>query len=108
MGKIFISPEGKRVECERETKILTLVSVNNTDYYKGKNHDRFKFIDTDKNIYLYDATLNADMTEYDAKFASELAFSDGKQIKLTAYFVPPSSHYDSYYIYNPRLLEILD
>jgi len=108
MGKIFISQEGKLVECERETKILTLISVNNTDYYNSKNHDRFKFIDTEKNIYLYDATLNADMTEYDAKFASELVFSDGKQVKLTAYFVPSSLHYDSYYIYNPRLLEILD
>ena len=44
------------------------------------------------------------MTEYDSKIAKDLAFEEGKRIRLTGYFVPPSSYSDNYYICNPRLL----
>ena len=102
--KKFVNPEGKLVECERETKVLKLKSVNNSDYYKGKNHDAFEFTDGEGNTYIYDASLNADMTEYDSNFAKELAFAEGKYIKFSAYFVPVEK--DKYYIYNPRLLNV--
>ena len=106
MRKFFITPEGIRIEIERETKVLKLISVYNTDYYKGKNHDAFTFEDGEGNKYVYDAALNADMTEYDSKIAKDLAFAEGKHVKLTGYFLPPSSYSSKYYIYNPRLLEI--
>ena len=106
MTKVFKDPDGKRIELERETKVLTLISVNNSDYYKGKNHDAFRFTDGEGNTYIYDASLNADNTEYDSKIAKDLAFEEGKIVKLTGYFLPPSSNSDNYYIYNPRLLNI--
>ena len=106
MTKVFKDPDGKRIELERETKVLTLISVNNSDYYKGKNHDAFRFTDGEGNTYIYDASLNADNTEYDSKIAKDLAFEEGKTVKLTGYFLPPSSNSDNYYIYNPRLLNI--
>ena len=102
--KKFVNSEGKLVECERETKVLKLISVNNSDYYKGKNHDAFEFTDGEGNTYIYDASLNADMTEYDSNFAKELAFAEGKYIKFSAYFV--SVEEGKYYIYNPRLLNV--
>lgn len=106
MRKFFRTPEGTRIEVERETKVLKLISIYNTDYYKGKNHDAFTFEDGEGNKYVYDATLNADMTEYDSKIAKDLAFEEGKIVRITGYFVPPSSYSDSYYIYNPRLLSV--
>lgn len=106
MTKVFKDPDGKRIELERETKVLTLKSVTNSDYYKGKNHDAFRFTDGEGNTYIYDASLNADNTEYDSKIAKDLAFEEGKMVKLTGYFLPPSSNSDNYYIYNPRLLNI--
>lgn len=106
MKKTFISPDGQKIELERETKTLKFISVFNTDYYKGKNHDQFKFLDNDGTTYVYDATLNAEMTEYDTKFAKDLVFNEGKFIKLSGYFLPPSSYSDFTYIYNPRLLSI--
>lgn len=108
MAKKFRTPDGTEIECERKTKTLKLVSILNTDYYKGKNHDAFTFVDEENNQYVYDATLNADMTEYNSKFAKELAFKEGKYIKLTGYFLPPSSYLDKIYIYSPRLLSIED
>ena len=45
------------------------------------------------------------MTEYDTKFASELACEEGKYVTLSAYFVPRPSE-KSYYAYLPRLLKI--
>ena len=69
MAKTFRSPDGQRIELERETKTLKLESINNSDYYKGKNHDAFRFTDGEGNTYIYDASLNADMTEYDSKIA---------------------------------------
>lgn len=105
MGKTFRTREGKSFEVERETKTLKLIKVENTDYYKGKNHDEFLFKDSDGTYYYYDAALNADMTEYDTKFASELACEEGKYVTLSAYFVPRSSE-KSYYTYLPRLLKI--
>lgn len=104
--KKFRTAEGKIAECERETKILQLKSVMNTDYYKGKNHDAFTFRDG-SNVYIYDASMNADMTEYDSNFAKELAFAEGKYVKITAYFVPTDDD-NRFYIYNPRLLNIED
>lgn len=104
--KTFRTANGKQVECERETKTLQLKSVMNTDYYKGKNHDAFTFRDG-ANVYIYDASLNADMTEYDSNFAKELAFAEGKYVKITAYFVPTDDD-NRFYIYNPRLLNIED
>lgn len=106
MRKFFRTPEGTRIEVERETKVLKLISIYNTDYYKGKNHDAFTFEDGEGNKYVYDATLKADMTEYDSKIAKDLAFEEGKIVRITGYFVPPSSYSDSYYIYNPRLLSV--
>lgn len=106
MTKTFIDPNGNKITLERETKVLLLKSVRHSDYYKGKNHDAFKFLDNDGNIYIYDATLNADMTEYDTKFGSDLAFSENKYIKISAYFLPPSEYSENYYIYNPRILQI--
>ena len=106
--KKFVNPEGKLVECERETKTLKLVLVGRSDYYKGKNHDAFEFTDGEGNTYIYDASLNADMTEYDSKIAKDLAFNEGKMVRITGYFLPPSSYSDSYYIYNPRLLNVED
>lgn len=108
MAKKFRTPDGAEIECERKTKILKILHVHNTDYYKGKNHDAFEFIDDDGNKYVYDASLNADMTEYNSKFAKELAFKEGKYIKLTGYFLPPSSYLDKIFIYSPRLLNIED
>ena len=104
MAKTFRSPDGQRIELERETKTFKLDSVNNSDYYKGKNHDAFEFTDGEGNTYIYDASLNADMTEYDSNFAKELAFAEGKYIKFSAYFV--SVEEGKYYIYNPRLLNV--
>lgn len=106
MAKTFRSPDGQRIKLERETKTLKLDSVNNSDYYKGKNHDAFRFTDGEGNTYIYDASLNADMTEYDSKIATDLAFEEGKMVRITGYFVPPSSYSDNYYIYNPRLLSV--
>lgn len=107
MAKKFRSPDGQVYELERETKTLKLVSVSNSDYYKGKNHDAFEFVDgTDE--YIYDASLNADQTEYDSKIAQDLAFEEGKYVRLTGYFLPTSSYSNKIYIYNPRLLEICD
>ena len=106
MTKRFRDPNWKRIELERETKVLKLKTVYNSDYYKGKNHDSFKFVDTEGNIYIYDATLNADMTEYDTKFARELSLEDGKMVKLSGYFLPPSKYSSYIYIYNPRLISI--
>lgn len=102
--KKFRTAEGKIVEVERETKTLQLKSVINIDYYKGKNHDAFTFIDGPTK-YIYDASLNADMTEYDSNFAKDLAMAEGKYIKLSAYFVPTDNE-NRFYIYNPRLLNI--
>ena len=104
--KTFKTANGNQVECERETKTLQLKSVANTDYYKGKNHDAFTFRDG-SNVYIYDASLNADMTEYDSNFAKELAFAEGKYVKITAYFVPTDDD-NRFYIYNPRLLNVED
>ena len=106
MVKTFRSPDGQRIELERETKTLKLESVNNSDYYNSKNHDAFRFTDNEGNTYIYDASLNANMTEYDSKIAKDLVFEEGKIVKITGYFVPPSSYSDSYYIYNPRLISI--
>ena len=106
MSKVFRDSNGKCIELDRETKVLILKSVYNSDYYKGKNHDSFDFVDNEGNNYRYDATLNADMTEYDSKFAKELAFSEGKHVKLSGYFVPPSEYSECIYIYSPRLLSI--
>lgn len=106
MRKTFIDPDGKRIECERETKILKLVSVHNTDYYNNKNHDALEFIDSEGTKYVYNASLNADMTEYDTKFAQELVFEEGKQIKLSGYFLPKSMYEEKRYIYYPRLLNV--
>ena len=103
--KTFRTRSGKSVEVERETKTLKLVNIENTDYYKGKNHDEFLFKDGETS-YIYNASLNADMTEYDTKFATDLiADGEGKYCKISAYFVPTDR---CYFIYNPRLLEIED
>lgn len=106
MSKRFISPSGHKIELERETKTLKLDSVNNSDYYKGKNHDSFNFTDTEGNKYIYDASLNADMTEYDSEFAKTLAFGEGKFVRLSGYFLPTFADNDKIYIYSPRLLSI--
>ena len=108
MAKKFRNPDGQLIKCERETKVLKLILIRNTDYYKGKNHDAFEFIDDDGNKYVYDASLNADMTEYDTVFAKELSFMEGKYVKITGYFLPPTSYLDMIYIYNPRLLSIIE
>lgn len=97
--------DGRVYECERETKTLKLQSVENTDYYKGKNHDAFTFVEG-PNRYIYDAAMNADMTEYDTNFARELAFAEGKYVKFSAYFAFVEE--GKFYIYNPRLLNIED
>ena len=39
--KSFRLRNGKNVEVEREIKTLKLINVENTDYYKGKNHDAY-------------------------------------------------------------------
>lgn len=104
--KKFRSPDGQIIELERETKTLKLLYVYNTDYYKGKNHDAFEFVDSENNRYVYDASLNADMTEYDSKIAKELSFEEGKMVRLSGYFLPPTSWSTRIYIYNPRLLSI--
>ena len=102
--KSFRLRNGKNVEVEREIKTLKLINVENTDYYKGKNHDEFLFKDSD-NHYIYNAALNADMTEYDTKFATELIIGgENKFYKISGYFVPTEEN--TYYIYNPRLLNI--
>ncbi|MEE3344240.1 MAG: hypothetical protein VZS44_09140 [Bacilli bacterium] len=105
MKKFRDNATGKLIEVERETKTLILKSIYNTDYYKGKNHDAFTFLDTEGNKYIYNATLNADMTEYDTNIAKELVFQEDKHIKLSAYFVPTEFN-GEYFIYNPRLLNI--
>lgn len=106
MMKRFKTTDGKIVEVERETKTLLLKTIKNSDYYKGKNHDSFIFKDGSI-TYIYDATLNADMTEYDSKIAKDLSFEEDKYIMLSAYFVPTDFD-DKFYIYNPRLLDILN
>lgn len=105
MSKVFRDMNGKRFEIERETKTLKLESVIHSDYYKGKNHDDFRFTDGDGNEYVYDASLNAEMTEYDSKFAKELAFEEGKVVKVSAYFLPSQLYRNTSYIYNPRIVE---
>lgn len=106
MSKRFISSTGHLVEIEREIKTLKLTHVNNSDYYKGKNHDSFNFTDTEGIKYIYDASLNSDMTEYDSEFAKTLAFKEGKFIRLSGYFLPNFADNGKIYIYNPRLLGI--
>ncbi len=107
MAKTFVDTNsGNKITLERETKVLLLKSIHKTDYYKGKNHEAFRFVDNDGNSYVYDAAVNADMTEYETKFGSDLAFSENKYIKISAYFLPDTDIDNYYYIYNPRILNI--
>ena len=102
--KKFNLRSGETIAIERETKTLKLIKIENTDYYKGKNHDEFLFRDSNDD-YIYNASLNADMTEYDTKFATDLiADGEGKYCTISAYFVPTRDK--TYFIYNPRLLDI--
>lgn len=39
MKRIFINSDGSKVESERKIKVLKLISVTNSDYFEGKNHD---------------------------------------------------------------------
>ena len=101
--KKFRKYDGTTYEADREVKILKLISIHNTDYYKGKNHDDFTFVDYDGNYYHYHASLNADMTEYDSDIAKKLAFGEGEYFKISAYFIP---HYDvSHFMYLPRFVK---
>lgn len=111
--KILDKSKGELVEIKRETKTLKLVSVTEGDYYNSKYHDEFVFTDG-KNTYIYHGSLNADRTDYDHKFAAELAFEEGKLIKFSGNFVPwrlafPSSllKKNKYFIYIPRLIEVI-
>lgn len=111
MARFRNKETGEVFEVERETKVLKLISVENSDYYRGKNHDTLTFVDNENHKYIYDATINADMTVYDTKFASELAFEEGKYVKISAYFLPTYLEQygiDKKAIYNPRLLSIED
>ena len=107
--KSFRLKNGKNVEVEREIKTLKVVSIDNTDYYKGKNHDAFTLTDGE-NQYIYNGSLNADMTVYDTKIAQELCYAENKYVVISAYFVPMESTFGNeyFYIYNPRLLEVKD
>ena len=104
--KAFIDSQGNRTEVERETKILELKKVYNTDTYNGKNHDALEFEDEDGRRYIYNATLNAEMTEYDSKIAKELAFREGERFKISGYFVQCSANDDKkFWINSPRLIK---
>ncbi len=101
--KKFRTIDSRNIEVERDIKNLKLIKIENTDYYKGKNHDAFEFVDGENNRYVYDASLNADMTEYDTKIAKELCYREKEYCKISAYFVPVRDGY--FYMYNPRLLD---
>ena len=75
----FRDGKGNSYECDRQTKTLKLVSVENVERFKNKEHDAFTFTDGE-DTYVYYASLNADMTEYDTVFARGLSLCEGKNI----------------------------
>ena len=98
----FRDGKGNSYECDRQTKTLKLVSVENVERFKNKEHDAFTFTDGE-DTYVYYASLNAGMTEYDTVFARGLSLCEGEFVKMSAYFVPNNKEY---FIYNPRLLSV--
>ena len=47
----FRDGKGNSYECDRQTKTLKLVSIENVNRFKNKEHDAFTFTDGENNVF---------------------------------------------------------
>ena len=90
----------RRIDVERATKMLTFKESCGLDY----NLDGFEFTDEDGNEWMYESPVdyNGRATTSFGKLLQET--TEGKQLRVSGYFIPSSRPNASGTIYNPRLL----